>query len=528
MSSAKIRNMAIVVVAVAMMCAPAVTSLSVNEKENTLIATTTMEKATIVFPANDGNSMIGYMGNVQISSGTTDEEHPTIVKAPDGSFLVAYDCRLSGIEGHVYFMRSTDNGNTWSEIWNTNVDIGEMKNGVQTWPVLCTPPGGQAIYGSWNDEALDIIFFINISNPSDPGSYGEKIYGYDASGWDYERHTFTIAAFDENRFAVGHVGHIEFGGYDLPSSCQICCFTGGFSGGFGITGDEDYPIGYNNEVAVTSSLFWMIWDFPNEASGTSDLLLKWGDPGEESDCHLWPDKEITSNKDYVDPALDASGDNLCIVYMTNDNIYGDWDLACKYSTDEGGTWHDGTFPSMAQADEKSPEIFVSGSTVFCTFVRNGNLYLTKSTDLGQMWEEPEQINEVDGTVVDEEGAVEVSPAGIVWVDTRNGNKDIYYAPLPCAIINVNSISGGMGISATITNTGTEDASNMDWSIELTGLIFIGKETTGTIDSLPAGGEEAIKSGLVFGIGPTTITITAGGASKTAKGFVLGPLVLGVK
>ncbi len=527
MNPTKIKSIAIVIVAVAMMCTPVANSFSANGKGNALVATATMENVNVDIPTNNENSAAGFLGDIQISSGTEDEEHPTIVKAPDGSFLVAYDKQVSPLEGHVYFMRSTDNGNTWSEIWNTDTEVGGMADSVQNWPVLCTPPGGNSVYFVCNDEPLNAMLYFNISDPSDPNSYGEEFYGDDMSGWDYDRHTFTVAAFGKNRWAVGHVGHIEFSGYDLPSSCQISYATSGFGIG-GRSGDEDYPVGYNNEVAVTSNLFWMIWDFPNEVSGTSDLLLKWGDPNEETDCHLWPDNEITSDADYIDPALDASGNNLCIIYMSNDNIYGDWDITCRYSTDEGDTWEDGTFPSMPQADEKSPEIFMSGSTVFCAFTRNDNLYLTKSTDLGQTWDEPEQVNSQDGTVVDELGSIKVSQAGIVWVDNRNGNKDIYYAQLPSAIINVESISGGMGVSATVTNTGTIDGSSIDWSIQLSGLIFMGKETTGTIDTLAAGGETSISSGLVFGIGPTTITVTVGGASKTASAFVLGPLVLGVK
>ncbi len=466
-----------------------------------------------------------YMEDVQISSDPLDEEHPTIADAADGSILVAYDREPVGIEGHIYFMRSTDDGNTWSEIWNTDTEVGGMTDSVQDWPVLCRPPGGEAIYGSWNDEPFNVMFYASIANPSDPNSYGEQVVSDDMTGWDYDRHTFTIDAFDTNRYAVGHVGHIEFGGYDLPFSCQITYSTEGFTPG-GRTGDEDYPIGYNCEVAVTSTLFWMVWDFPSEATGTSGLLLKWGDPLQETDCHYWPDREITSSNDYFDPAFDASGDNLCIVYMTNDNDGGDFDLACMFSTDEGDTWEDSTLPSQPQVDEKSPEIFVSGSTVFCTFVRNGNLYLTKSTDLGKTWEEPEQINEVEGTVVDEPGAVEVSQVGIVWADTRNGNKDVYFAPLGGPIISVESISGGMGVTATITNTGTGDAADVPWSIDVSGLVFLGGHTEGTID-LPAGGETTIKSGLVFGIGPGAITVTVGGASKAANCFILGPLVLGV-
>jgi hypothetical protein len=151
----------------------------------------------------------------------------------------------------------------------------------------------------------------------------------------------------------------------------------------------------------------------------------------------------------------------------------------------------------------------------------------KSEDGCATWGDPEQVNDQDGTVVREAGTADISQAGIVWTDNRNGNNDIYYAPLPSAIINVDSINGGMGVSATVSNAGTEAGSNIDWTIALSGLVFVGSETTGTIATLAPGQDTTISSGLVFGIGPTTITVTAGGATRTASGFVLGPLVLGL-
>jgi len=59
------------------------------------------------------------------------------------------------------------------------------------------------------------------------------------------------------------------------------------------------------------------------------------------------------------------------------------------------------------------------------------------------------------------------------------------------------------------------------------LVFIGKHSEGTIDTLNPGESVTVGPGLVFGIGPTTITVNAGGVTATASGFVLGPLVLGV-
>ncbi|MBN1281344.1 MAG: choice-of-anchor J domain-containing protein, partial [Candidatus Thermoplasmatota archaeon] len=49
-----------------------------------------------------------------------------------------------------------------------------------------------------------------------------------------------------------------------------------------------------------------------------------------------------------------------------------------------------------------------------------------------------------------------------------------------------TIAGGLGVSATIKNNGTEDLTGVAWSIELEGgLIIIGKTKSGTVD-IPAG------------------------------------------
>lgn len=93
---------------------------------------------------------------------------------------------------------------------------------------------------------------------------------------------------------------------------------------------------------------------------------------------------------------------------------------------------------------------------------------------------------------------------------------------PQAIIGIGDITGGLfKVNAVVQNTGTGDAADIDWSIKLAGgLILLGKETTGTITSLTAGGEETITSSLILGLGATTITVTAGAATKNQEAKVL--------
>jgi uncharacterized membrane protein len=130
---------------------------------------------------------------------------------------------------------------------------------------------------------------------------------------------------------------------------------------------------------------------------------------------------------------------------------------------------------------------------------------------------PVQVTEVGDHVVyfysvDNEGNVETEKSESFTVE----------AP-PITI----TIAGGLGVSATIKNTGTEDLTDIDWTIDLDGsLIFLGKTKSGTIPSLAAGDSVTVKD-FVIGLGKTNIAVTAGGSDASAAGTVLLFFVIGV-
>lgn len=152
----------------------------------------------------------------------------------------------------------------------------------------------------------------------------------------------------------------------------------------------------------------------------------------------------------------------------------------------------------------------------------------------------------DDLLISKSWTAGIAPGGalnLACVDLYAGDvvsTSVYYDDMslegdtiPQPELSIEDIAGGFGINAVIKNTGEGDATDVEWSISLDGgLIIIGKETKGTITTIAADDEEAIKSSLIFGIGRATITITAEcfeGVSdeETASGLVILFFVLNV-
>ncbi len=92
-------------------------------------------------------------------------------------------------------------------------------------------------------------------------------------------------------------------------------------------------------------------------------------------------------------------------------------------------------------------------------------------------------------------------------------------------VEIGEITGGFGIIAQVMNTGAGEAINVNWSISLQGgLVFLGRESSGTILKIMPGFSPRIKTGFVVGVGVVTVSVKAADAEKTASGFLLGPLV----
>ncbi len=122
----------------------------------------------------------------------------------------------------------------------------------------------------------------------------------------------------------------------------------------------------------------------------------------------------------------------------------------------------------------------------------------------------------------------------IWLDLHNykfadsrwdGTANFCIKGLTVPLVIQVELSGGFGVRVTVKNNGEEDLSHLEWSIELSGFVFIQQNREGTITSLPAGGETSISSGFVFGVGPGTLKVRIGDIHREVRVSMIGPFVI---
>lgn len=90
-----------------------------------------------------------------------------------------------------------------------------------------------------------------------------------------------------------------------------------------------------------------------------------------------------------------------------------------------------------------------------------------------------------------------------------------------AELDISIVPQGTGVSAVLKNVGMLDATNITWRIQVKGGILgrINQIANGTID-IPVGNSTTVGTGMFFGFGHITVTVTAAGTTKSAQGVYL--------
>lgn len=180
---------------------------------------------------------------------------------------------------------------------------------------------------------------------------------------------------------------------------------------------------WNSSVAVSGSNVHAVWI--DDRDGNWEIYYK----SSSNSGSVWgADIRLTDNASYSEfPSVAVSGTVVHVVWT--DNREGNYEIYCKRSTDSGVTWGADTRQTNNTAFSLTPSVSVSGAIVNIVWrdFRDGNyeIYNKRSTDSGVTWGSDTRIT----NNVFDSGDPSVSSSGslvqIVWMDTRDGNWEIF-------------------------------------------------------------------------------------------------------
>ncbi|MCK4365420.1 MAG: PKD domain-containing protein [Thermoplasmatales archaeon] len=360
-------------------------------------------------------------------SGVEDDILPSICKDLDGHTVITYTNQPSFSEGHmgISWSDTPDDPMSWDgwiisiteddmffdtaliqgpepddykDLMGVYMQMGEEFSGYYTIEDITSDPAEWLFY-NWQGGApepeyaciSDMTFYQDLNYPDMWGPFNFYIY----------REIYDI--------------------YDI-TSCPICFHTDirGGTGGVGYFDAQSEELtapASDPDMVDLGDRFHTIIQYNNETTG-EHIVWKKIVPAEQPDYEYTPyqDTIATGENPSIAAFDDGKGGNVAVAYVDGS------DVKCIYSFDDGENWDTSTIGLGGY-----PDIYAIGDIFYCAYIYSGDLYLSTSDDGGEIWSTPEQINDEPGTVVAEENAVDLYSGGVVWVDERNADLDIYYA-----------------------------------------------------------------------------------------------------
>ncbi|MCK4817413.1 hypothetical protein KA005_16705, partial [bacterium] len=477
-----------------------------------------------------------------MTSGEYDIQKPSI--ATNGNeILVIAEENQGMFASDVIITYSPDGGSTWAN----PIGFTGMEDTMEDKPCVdYTGVNDFQAYGSCMADPMtgDLLIF-HFPSMTDPEAIWEESEGWTV--WtvglagNYEDFTgIDVCGYphgEEIAPTPDFHGMIAFTCLDASTGLETFAFIyEGEGGSLSIVYMEDVEgevSDISSDIDLSTGEFYeaLEWKNANEEYNLDDGVFMDHNNLEPGNDGWWEDTwtEFTFEGAH-NPDVAADGGNCYLVYEMVNPTFGFTDIYCAHSNDNGETFQIDRVTQTDLEEEHYPSVTAIGQTVICTYNRNGNLYTSTSEDGGITWEESEQINDVSGSVAEQSYCADIAGGRyITWTMDAEGTSNIYFdtLELDIAILEIESIAGGFGVSATVKNVGTTSATDVQWSIDLDGTVFVGAHKEGTISNLAAGESVTVKTGLVFGLGGVTIRVTAGGVTQTAEGTVLGPFVIGI-
>jgi len=469
---------------------------------------------------------ISTISNTPIITADFDAQHPSITGSNKDVFVIAELAQdIFTVDLSMVF--SQDGGTTWSDLYGWQTD-----DTVESYPCVdyCENSEFEG-YGTFLPDIMTqeiaLLHFPSMTNPEAPygadegwgmwlltgGSYTD-FYDIDVAGYPHGED----APAPDFHGVLTMISHSDNEGeqienfYETVDTSVGACYLG-FEGELGDTITVD--------IDLSTQTYFEAMELKNEPELVEDgvfLELCYVEPGNEQWWENdWP---VFVFEGAANPDLAAANGNCFCVCEVNG------DLVCYYSHDNGGSFTASTISTEGQY----PKVSIIGTTVLCSYTVDGNIYSALSEDEGVTWEIFGPVNAQSGSVLPSEQSHDIHGAHLVWTDIRDEFNTIIHdsaGEVAVPIIEIDTVSGGFGVTATVQNTGSAAATDLDWRISFDGGVFVGSEKTGTIFSLGIGESATISTGLILGIGATSITIEVGSISEKRDGTVLLFFVAGI-
>ena len=193
---------------------------------------------------------------------------------------------------------------------------------------------------------------------------------------------------------------------------------------------NDGIIAYNPAIAVLGSVVHVVWYDNRNGPGNYQIFYK---RSLDNGVTWGADVQLSKTIDRVGhTSIVASGLNVNVVWSegVDYSIGNNWEIYYKRSIDGGTSWGADTRLSNTASSSYMPAVAVSGSLVHVVWYDdtegNWEIYYKRSVDGGINWGADKRLTNNSAISQNPALAVSGSVVHIVWVDTRNGNYEIYY------------------------------------------------------------------------------------------------------